>query len=298
MGVPRVFDWLVNLTLLVGWLLVVSGRHQLARNSHRLSRCRDATRSTSHAALAIPIHDLCGCLSVRENRASTGVFADFCFQHLLFLRPEQVGLSIRTYGWAAVRLGCIESVWAWRLAERRTTGHCGFWNAPCRIAYRDWTIAVSNTPAGGSSRLLHAPRLTSSVRTLEPKSLFGRSLWNVHFSVLVLLLFVLAPARVPSWSIFRVRNGQHTANSADRYAAAKIPQNCRSKAFFPRCGLSPVLCLPVVERWGYWDHWLSWSLYAPHSSRVKVEVADHGVERLPESLKSLTPQSKKPNSGL
>ena len=32
------------------------------------------------------------------------------------------------------------------------------------------------------------------------------------------------------------------------------------------------LVAPLGERAGYWDHWPSWALYSPHSSRVSVEV--------------------------
>ena len=34
-----------------------------------------------------------------------------------------------------------------------------------------------------------------------------------------------------------------------------------------------VLIGPLFERSGYWDHWLAWSLYAPHTSRVEVQVS-------------------------
>ena len=33
-----------------------------------------------------------------------------------------------------------------------------------------------------------------------------------------------------------------------------------------------VLFAPVLERSGYWDHWTSWSLYSPHTSRVDIEL--------------------------
>ncbi len=45
--------------------------------------------------------------------------------------------------------------------------------------------------------------------------------------------------------------------------------------------------LPCVERLGLWDHWPSWALYAPHSSRVYVEVATPELERLPVALQQL-----------
>lgn len=38
---------------------------------------------------------------------------------------------------------------------------------------------------------------------------------------------------------------------------------------------------PLGERLGVVDHWLGWALYAPHSSRVRIEVAAGAVPRLP-----------------
>ena len=29
---------------------------------------------------------------------------------------------------------------------------------------------------------------------------------------------------------------------------------------------------PTLERQGYWDHWTSWSLYSPHTSRARIEL--------------------------
>ena len=51
------------------------------------------------------------------------------------------------------------------------------------------------------------------------------------------------------------------------------------------CGLViAALFAPLTERWAYWDHWPSWALYAPHNSRVDVEVHQSVIARLPESL--------------
>ena len=40
------------------------------------------------------------------------------------------------------------------------------------------------------------------------------------------------------------------------------------------------LVAPLGERLGYWDHWLSWALYSPHSSRVEVEVHESAIEKI------------------
>ena len=58
----------------------------------------------------------------------------------------------------------------------------------------------------------------------------------------------------------------------------------------------PVMILPIFERAGYWDHWLSWALYAPHSSRVEIRVARTAVERLPASLQTSLPEGDEASS--
>ena len=37
---------------------------------------------------------------------------------------------------------------------------------------------------------------------------------------------------------------------------------------------------PTMERQGYWDHWTSWSLYSPHTSRAKIELHQSVVGNL------------------
>ncbi len=39
-----------------------------------------------------------------------------------------------------------------------------------------------------------------------------------------------------------------------------------------------------------WDHWPSWALYAPHSSRVRIQIATTEIEELPDTLQKLVQQ--------
>jgi hypothetical protein len=39
---------------------------------------------------------------------------------------------------------------------------------------------------------------------------------------------------------------------------------------------------PAGEVYGYWDHWLSWSLYSPHTSRVQIQVHESALADLPD----------------
>ncbi len=47
------------------------------------------------------------------------------------------------------------------------------------------------------------------------------------------------------------------------------------------CG---ALLLPLSERYGFWDHWLSWALYSPHTSRVDIYVHASAVDHLPAAV--------------
>jgi len=51
--------------------------------------------------------------------------------------------------------------------------------------------------------------------------------------------------------------------------------------------IGAAIALPSTERLGLWDHWPSWALYAPHSSRVYLEIAGPVIDRLPPDLRKL-----------
>ena len=42
---------------------------------------------------------------------------------------------------------------------------------------------------------------------------------------------------------------------------------------------------PLTERLGYWDHWPSWQLYAPHTSRTDIDILETAATRLPDSIR-------------
>ncbi|GAB5406738.1 MAG: hypothetical protein Aurels2KO_49690 [Aureliella sp.] len=90
-------------------------------------------------------------------------------------------------------------------------------------------------------------------------------LWNIQFAVQALLLFALPRSSKTE----RSTNFQFGSSLAALLVGAAA-------------------VLPIGERLGLWDHWLSWALYAPHSSRTEVFVASSAVDRLPEPLRSLT----------
>ena len=111
----------------------------------------------------------------------------------------------------------------------------------------------------------------------------GVVLWNVHFVGLAWLLFVRPPVLEP-----QAKRGVPTMSEAPVSAASvQEASGTTTEAWLPKLLLAPVLFLPLLERVSWWDHWPSWALYAPHSSRVVVEVAASAKERLPQELQNL-----------
>jgi hypothetical protein len=118
------------------------------------------------------------------------------------------------------------------------------------------------------------------ILTLGPLGLNHRAgvlLWNVQFAVQAYLLFVT------EWN-----SASNEIVSEQNSAPRKFSQveSCLQAS----CVLlvAAAIAMPLTERFGIWDHWPSWALYAPHSSRVRVEVAGEELHRLPRELVALT----------
>ncbi len=111
----------------------------------------------------------------------------------------------------------------------------------------------------------------------------GVLIWNALFSVQAFFLFVVKRKLGPDSRIDALqsmRNGHGGLRG--------LPQTLC-------CALIAIaIVLPCTERFGIWDHWPSWALYAPHSSRVRVEVAGSSAGRLPTELAALIAQPALP----
>ena len=95
-------------------------------------------------------------------------------------------------------------------------------------------------------------------------------LWNVQFLGQAVILFVMAkPASTGQEDSLPSK----TNRSISRVIAYAL--------------LSVAFVMPLGERWGVWDHWPSWALYAPHCSRAEVFVASHAWNSLPPGLLAL-----------
>ena len=107
----------------------------------------------------------------------------------------------------------------------------------------------------------------------------GVLIWNALFSVQAFYLFVVKQKtghdnRIDAPQSVRSNSGRLNVVSQITCIAM----------------IAMVIVLPCTERFGIWDHWPSWALYAPHSSRVRVEVAGPSVGKLPAELNALIAQ--------
>ena len=109
----------------------------------------------------------------------------------------------------------------------------------------------------------------------------GVLIWNAQFVGQVYFLFVAKRLSVPDSEIVQ----REIAKRQLEPKLAGWPKVCLQTL----CGalVALVIVRPCTERFGIWDHWPRWALYAPHSSRVVVEVAAPSVHRLPVELVAL-----------
>jgi hypothetical protein len=113
----------------------------------------------------------------------------------------------------------------------------------------------------------------------------GVVLWNVQFVGLAVILFMHR-----SQAVQRATQSASVASMPTESLpppVARRPLRERWQLRLAAVVSLAVICLPLGERWGYWDHWPSWALYAPHSSRVELMVAPQAVKKLPASLRGL-----------
>ncbi len=91
----------------------------------------------------------------------------------------------------------------------------------------------------------------------------GVLLWNLMLTAQAYLLFWVRPAAQPATE----------SKIADHTTPPEIHGPIRSGAtlFVKLLILLAIFC-PLFERSGYWDHWTSWSLYSPHTSRAEIEL--------------------------
>jgi len=92
----------------------------------------------------------------------------------------------------------------------------------------------------------------------------GVLLWNLMLIAQAYLLFWVRPTVQP------IAPESRTADHAT-YEKSHGPIRSGAALLVKLLILLAVFC-PFLERSGYWDHWTSWSLYSPHTSRAEIEL--------------------------
>lgn len=101
--------------------------------------------------------------------------------------------------------------------------------------------------------------------------------WNIFFIVQNRLLFV------PS----SVRQLSDSTNFWGRFKRWKTDWLCEIRRFPVAAGVVLLaVILPVLEPFGYFDHWPGWALYASKTERVTLFVQHSARDRLPENMRS------------
>jgi hypothetical protein len=116
------------------------------------------------------------------------------------------------------------------------------------------------------------------------KHSWGVFWWNLQFAGQACLLF--------GWPQIQLRlaTSRAVSEAVEPRGNSSLSVVSRRQRWSQRCATVVTflaIVLPTLERMGYWDHWTSWALYAPHSSRVEVWIASSAVDELPASLQQL-----------
>ena len=99
--------------------------------------------------------------------------------------------------------------------------------------------------------------------------------WGLNHSRGVLLwnLMLIAQAYLLFWVRPDVQPIATDSKNADPTTFQNSHGPIRSgAALFVKLLILLAIFCPFLERSGYWDHWTSWSLYSPHTSRAEIEL--------------------------
>ena len=97
--------------------------------------------------------------------------------------------------------------------------------------------------------------------------------WGLNHSAGVLIWNVLLILQACFLFVWKWPNDNDTS-----------PANQRGRMWPAKIAIMIAVAMPLSERSGYWDHWPSWALYSPHSSRMKVWIHPGAIPLLPESM--------------
>jgi hypothetical protein len=94
----------------------------------------------------------------------------------------------------------------------------------------------------------------------------GVLLWNVMLIVQAYFIFWIPPDKEKRPAASDSEENKHLKGVEDQTFLSGII------ARSVKCLIVLACLCPLTERKGYWDHWTSWSLYSPHTSRAEIEL--------------------------
>ncbi|TVQ02788.1 MAG: hypothetical protein EA381_02510 [Planctomycetaceae bacterium] len=117
---------------------------------------------------------------------------------------------------------------------------------------------------------------------------FAVLVWNLFLAAQAVWLFVL-PGPVPDPSVASTGSLPGTTGPPSPLSLHQLLE--RKLRPVASAIVLLALLLPTLERlprgqeYGYWDHWLSWSLYSPHTSRTDIQIHQSAITELPERVR-------------
>lgn len=107
--------------------------------------------------------------------------------------------------------------------------------------------------------------------------------WNLFLAVQAAWLFAFAPPTTThSAEAEPLSRNQATTNTSGPPQPVRRILRPLFSVLIPLAVLMPSLeRIPHGRPYGYWDHWLSWSLYSPHTSRTDIQIHQSATTDLP-----------------
>ncbi len=107
--------------------------------------------------------------------------------------------------------------------------------------------------------------------------------WNAAMIGQALVLFLWKPAAASRSADWSMAGGRQVALASS--ALASRESVLLGPSWLALAVVWLAMLLPLTERFGIWDHWPSWALYSPHSSRVRLQIHGSSAGKLPVAMR-------------
>lgn len=100
----------------------------------------------------------------------------------------------------------------------------------------------------------------------------GVLIWNAFFIIQNILVFT----RLPEMKTQKVNEETKSNEGTQSHFLGN---------FFATILVVLVTLLPLLEPWGYFDHWPAWALYSSRQERIRISIHESAVDQLDEDLR-------------